>query len=238
MKLFGISLIELVISLSLSSCIMLMLLRHYLQITQHTKILNQEIVALEEEEWVTNLIRDRVKKAGFTPCLNIRHLESLDQRNGRMHLMPWIMEDNAERFTLQRMSSNFALVHTILAPKTLKVSLSYQFNPNYPILIADCMHAEVVNLSSVIKTKDFQLLTLTNSLAFSYQAPVYIGEWIEESFFIKKGSGLFYNYHHTDELTSMVKTMNFMLESNKLLHITLGFEKQRTLKISTMMRAE
>ena len=80
-----------------------------------------------------------------------------------------------------------------------------------------------------------QAITLNDALLFTYQPPIFIGEWIEERFFIRKGR-LLYRYRHTDELTPNINSM-FIRTKATLVEVTLGQKDRPTLQINTRIRA-
>ncbi|WP_019218206.1 PulJ/GspJ family protein, partial [Legionella tunisiensis] len=84
----GFGLTEVIITVFLASLIIIVLLQHYLNCKRF--YLDAEITLEREFELqlVSDLIRDSVRRAGFTPCININHLQSIDRRsNKRIYLL-------------------------------------------------------------------------------------------------------------------------------------------------------
>ena len=81
---------------------------------------------------------------------------------------------------------------------------------------------------------------LNAPLAFEYEFPVYIGEWLEEQFFARKEGGLFYHARHTDALTADVRSMVPTLQntpSGLIVHVVLGFDHAHNIEVDTRVRA-
>lgn len=241
----GIGLPEILIGLLLAALIMTGLMHQYLSTKQQFLHIQGALDASSELQLVTDLIRESTHKAGFTPCLSIHRLTTVDQRDGHKNLFA-IDVDTTIRPTLRinRMSDYFVEISQVLSPRTVLVSESQRFSYDHPVLISDCYHAEVQHINDIIQTKNGQVMTLDKPLAFEYQPPINIGEWVEEAFFIQTSQwgkkGLFYQTHHTDELSPLVHTMSLYLQrypDGTLLQVILGLDNARTLTIDAMVRA-
>ena len=228
----GLGLPEMMISLFLASLIMTALLQHYISIKQHYRTLQSTLDTANETQWVIDLIRNSIRQAGFTPCLRIDRLIAIDHRQGQNRLEA-INTDNI--LQINRMSSHFDEVNEWVNSSQLITTRTQTVHSKSPLLIADCYHAEVVTAKEVKYMPNKQLITLNQALLFTYQPPVFIGEWIEERFFIRKGR-LLYRYHHTDELTPTINTMSVHTKAAQV-EVTLGQKQGPTLQIKTRIRA-
>ena len=239
----GVSLPELLIALFLASFIMVLLMRHYINAKQQYQYFQSKLEQRIDLQMVTELIRDSTRRAGFTPCLNIDHLKTRDQRNSR-HALKSISIGPEQSLIINRMNEQFDTVIDILDPTHLLITDLSPIHRGQSILIADCYQAEVQNVEQVKHLPNRQLLTLNQPLAFRYQPPFYLGEWLEERFFIRKSAGsktasLFYKLHQTEELTEEVQNMSLRLNKKTftLLKIILGFTKGDTQTLETMVRS-
>lgn len=243
----GLGLSELLIALLLSSFIMTGLMHHYLATKKQYSDIQKKLERSIDLQLVTDLIRDSIRKAGFTPCLSIDHLVTLDQRSEPKHLVA--LEVGADVTTpwlrTRRMSEHFDIVQQITNPMQLFTSHLQPLHRDQSIIIADCYHAEVQKISHVNGVSDGQIVMLSQPLAFTYHEPIYVGEWLEEVYSIRTGqngeSALFYqHYKHAEELTRTVHTLSARLikeQGGVLVEIILGVDNAQTLKLETMIRA-
>ncbi len=240
----GIGLPELLVSLLLSSCIMMGLMHHYLATKKQYNHVQKEVEANIDMQLVTDLIRDSIRRAGFTPCLSIEHLIRVDQRNKPQKLLAIEVDGNKPGLRINRMSEYFDTLVQIISSNQLLVTNTRQLHRGQSILIADCYHAEIQTINRVTITVKGQIITLIKPLMFTYQEPVYIGQWIEEAYFIhptKSGNAsLFYQHHHAEELTTAVKKIDIHLKKHQAhttLQVIFGLDKARTFEFETMVRA-
>lgn len=233
----GTGLVEIMIGLLLSSLIMTALMNHYLVTKRqyaHLQMALDEAMALQ---LASDVMRDSIRQAGFTPCLNIDQLTTLDHRDNHENLMAL---DVSSGLQINRMSPYFDVVNDIVNSTQLLVTPDKTILTTRPLLIADCYHAEVHRVSAINQTSRGQFITLQNPLTFTYQPPVYVGEWLQERFFVQSPGGLYYHRHHTDELTTLVKTMFVTIQKkiiNTLVQVKLGLDDGRTLTLDTKVRA-
>lgn len=241
----GTGLPEILIGLLLSTFIMTGLMHQYLSTKWQLLHIQTALDASTERQLVADLIRTSTHKAGFTPCLSINRLITVDQRDGHKNLTA-IEVDTTVRPTLRinRMSDSFTEVSQILSPIKLLAADGQPLSYEHPVLIADCYHAEVQFINNVAQSENGQTITLDKPLAFDYQLPVYIGAWVEEAFFVREGKsgkkGLFYQAYHTDELSRLVNAMSLNLhhyQTGTLLQITLGLVDAPTVEIDAKVRA-
>ncbi|BCA96300.1 hypothetical protein TUM19329_26610 [Legionella antarctica] len=208
----GIGLSEVLISLFLASIMMTTLTQLYLcnkrQYAEAEKLLDESF----DIQWIRDLLGDSVRRAGFTPCLGIERLKTMDRRNFKSNIPGMIIEQTSQQMIqINRMSEFFTGIIDIQSPTRLIVSDGTLFKELRPVLIADCQHAEVHKILSVDKLESGYVVILTKPLMFSYTPSVYIGEWREEKWFIKqrdKKKTLYYKLFHTEELTTLVHSLH------------------------------
>ena len=196
-------------------------------------------------ELVTELMRDSSRKAGFTPCSGIDHLITLDSRQEAKPLVSIdVKPENRSSLGINRMSEHFNTVLKVLSPIELLTTDIELLNQNHPVIIADCYHAEVKKIQHVNHRTGAQAIQFTTPLVFVYQPPIYMGEWLEETYFTasKKhvAKSLFYSLQHAEELTTAVQAMSVNLTTHQgrtLAEIILKLASGREVELATMVRA-
>ena len=229
----GAGLAEIMISLLLASLLMTALMNHYISMKRQYNHLQTALDEAMELQLASDFMRDSIRQAGFTPCLNLDRLNIVDHREGGEPVMA--INVSHKDLRINRMSPYFDVVTDISSPTHLLITHKKTLHVSHPILIADCYHAEIHRLREV----NGQQITLEKPLAFTYQPPIYIGEWVQERFFVRPQGGLFYQREHTDELTSLVKTMSAGVRESKntLVQNRLGLNGGRTLELVTRVRS-
>lgn len=242
----GFGLPELLMALMLASFIILLLTQQY----SHTKkiylSIQSKLEGLIDQTMVSDLIRDSARRYGFTPCSPIDYLNGIDRRFQNKPLLALEMaEDDATAFvSFHRMNERFDRVLQFLDSKTILTTGMEKIHPKQSILIADCYHAEVQTVAQVQQMNNEQRITVQTPTAYIYQDPVYVGLWIEETYFINSHStnkrSLFYRLQHAEELTTMVHTLTAKMLREKgrsLLQIGLGLDDEKPITIVTWLRA-
>ena len=77
----GIGLVEILISLTLSCFIIILLQRHYLSVRQQYIYIKSALERNIEVKLASLLLRKSIREAGFTPCLGVENLSTIDDRN-------------------------------------------------------------------------------------------------------------------------------------------------------------
>ncbi len=202
----GLSISELLISLCLSMLIIVAVSSQYLQAKQRYLHIRDRIERSYELQLVSGLLHDRIKRAGFTPCMPITQLTAINGYNDRAYL-PALELNNKSSLQVNRMSEYFSSSH-ILSSKQLLATEPVLLRPNLKILIADCQYAEVHIIDKVSNSPVGQLIQLKHAIRASFTPPVYVGEWLQERFYIKHHPGmpssLYYHHNHSEELSRYV----------------------------------
>ena len=239
----GLGLPELLIALLLASFTTMVLMRHYLNTKQQYRYIQAGLEQSIELQLVTDLIRDSIRRAGFTPCSGIDHLITIDQRGTHQKLVAIELSQNGEpSLKMNRMSEHFNTILQLVSPTELLTDNYHKFHNNQAIIIADCYHAEVQNISQLRYTAVGQSITIAQPLAFTYHGPIYVGEWLEETYSIHhphtKGR-LFYDHHHAEELTTAIHNLAARIElynGRTLLQVTLELDDAHQSILETMLR--
>lgn len=210
------------------------LMNHYISTKRHYSHLQMSLDSAMELQLASDFMRDSIRHAGFSPCLNVNLLNPFDHREGHKNIKA--LEATSE-LRVNRMSPYFNVILNMSASNHLTATRDTILHPTQLVMIADCYHAEILRISSVKQTTSTQAVTLNSSLNFLYEPPVYIGEWLEERFFVPSKEGLFYQREHTDELTSLVKTISIK-RHNQMVEVQLGLDGDKSLMLASRIRAQ
>ena len=224
----GFNLLELMISLLLSSVIIICLLHHYITIKQQVIAVNDTIHEQTDLLWMYSLIKTTIHQAGFTPCGNIKHLI-----NNQSLTDVWV--ENVDRLHLYHMAEPLGRVLEVIDTQQLQLN-NVVFPENLPIMIADCHHAET---NSIIASKKFnrvQIITLSQPLRFNYSKPIYVGSWVTDTFMINKHS-LMHIGRSTDQLSSLIQNME-VHKKNNLLDLELQDRNAKSLHVVAVVRQQ
>ena len=236
----GISLIELMISVCLASFLIILVMNLYLQNKKNYLTIHRLLERNLDLQLISDLIRQRLRRAGFTPCLSLNLLESRDSRNGKTNLDALIIDEN--EFTIQRMSEHFTLVLQQISSTALLLKSEVNFSAKETILLADCYHAEVHQIAAVQKTTKGTLLHLEKAIFFQFVAPIYGGEWLHETFYMQKNKkgmeALFYRQNHPEELSTAVKQLLITAIGRQRVRVSLGLENSAPYAIEAKVRNE
>lgn len=239
----GISLTELLVSLLLANFIVLILVNQYSISKKHYETLHQLIERDIELQLITDLMRNSIQHAGFTPCGNLNLLSQKELANNVNVLQAIQATTNGKvsSLVLQRMNEPFTTIQKTLNPLQLMVSQDL-FSIGQRILISDCFHIEMQTIAEIQPLSTGWLLTLENPLHFKYHSPIYVGGWLKETFFIKNNArkkALYYKVHRTDELSLQVKAMNFnshWRKSEQFMDVILELNHGKSLRLTSKIR--
>ncbi|HHT0593873.1 TPA: PilW family protein [Legionella anisa] len=243
-KQMGISLTEVLISLFLASVIITPLIQLYLgskrQYLETEKVLETRF----DIHWVGDLLSDSIRRAGFTPCLGIDRLQVIDRRNhqNRIHALQAGNQPN-QFIQVTRMSEHFAKIIKIQGRTKLVIEEPVILHKKRPILISDCEHAEVHELFDVEQQSKNSIVNLNKPLFFSYSRSIYIGEYLEEKWFIKRNTNyvdtLHYQLVQTEEITPLIHFMHTRIRHTKekqFLEIIMGLDENKTYELRVLVR--
>lgn len=219
----GISLIELTISLCLSSLLITMLFQYFLHCKQQYQRAEQSLEQFLDLQLISELISDSAKKAGFTPCASINDLVSFDRRNNNLPVQA-VTLTSASTITLKRMSEAYTLAK-IDSDFQISVDKKFNLDKRYPLIISDCFQAEIHQIKQLSHSIHRTAITLAKPVNATFHAPIYIGQWVEETFHHQLTShpGFFYKTTHSELLTSVITdfTVRYLPGEPKSVHIYL-----------------
>lgn len=233
----GVGLAEFLITLLLATMISTALMRYYLTIKQQYNHIQTALEQSIDLQMVTDLIRNSTRMAGFTPCLGIEHLIAVDRRN-EQHSLHAI--ELGSELRINRMSEQFDTVLEAYSASAFLISSRQNLHQGQSILIADCFHAEVQIISEIKRVTNGQIIKISKPLSFTYIAPIYVGEWIEESYFIRSSAraepSLFYQNKHAEELSPVIHDLSTVIMNKQLMRIILTLDKGKKIELFTRVR--
>ena len=240
----GLSLSELLISLFLASVVSMTLIQLYLGCKRQYLAAEKILASGFDLQWVSDLMGDSIRRAGFTPCLGIDQLTTIDLRKNQNPIHSLLVGNQPYPFIqVQRMNENFTKLIKINNSKSIVVENFYEYHAKRPLIIADCIHAEVHELDSVENQGNQSILNLSKPLIFFYDTSAYIGEFIEERWFIKQNKNhkatLQYQSVHTEEVTPLIHSLsirNQRIKNKQFLEVTMGLDDEKTHKIRVSVR--
>lgn len=226
----GFSILECLIGMTIALTILTIFMQQYVQIKQQTELSRQNIQQLSRMQTVLQILENSGHQAGFTPCLPIAHLQTFDHRNGQTLQAFHLEIAESFKLTLQRMA-HFVPVLSHSESHSFTVLDQWRPRAHVPLIIADCQHAEVLD-GYQIKSNAIQFF---QNLKFKYHPPIYLGEWLTESFWVKPNltgkPALFYQVHQqAEELWTDVQKMQAYVETKRpypLLHISFDIAKDK-----------
>lgn len=232
----GFGLTELLVGLFLASLLFVLLSQCYLNTKRQYQEAEAILTTQLDLQWVTDLLANSIRRAGFTPCVSVDNLTTMDSRQFGTRLVGvHIQKQPHTVLQVNRMHEEFVALMDILSPTRIVVADSSLLNPHRPILIADCEHAEVHSILLLEKTTAGQVIVLTKPLLFTYGPSTYAGEWIEESWFIKANrsgiQALYYHNAQTEELTPLIHEMAITIKDKHIaLHLGLDHGVEQLIK--------
>lgn len=242
----GFSLTEALLSLFLSCIVLLILIQMYLVVTTNYHQLQKKVDAIFDKQLLSELLRHHIREAGFTPCINSDYLMIHDKRDkpGIVQAIVFNPEKKTSSIQFSHMSDAFLTVQKRLSSTQLLVDGFPAFNQKAPLMIADCWHGEIQWIKSVQAKKEGVIITLKTPLSFAYRQPFYVGEWVEEHFFMAKVAngkqGLFYGKaQHSERLSDAFTHLSghWLSKSPPIVEVLLARDNQAPLAVIARVRA-
>lgn len=240
-KSLGYSLSEVLISVFIATLIMTLLSQVYLHNKQLYKNSQKILATRMEVEWVSELLSDSLRRAGFTPCVGIEKLTTMDTRNPLEKMVAYHLLSSQDGLQVSRMSEFFSYVTEAMNPYVLKVALPFQMSERKVVLVADCYHAEVHEVERFERLPHATQIVLTKPLVYAYQK-AFIGEWIEEQWRVqtnKRGmKSLYYQFGHKEELSAVIHTLHVRqrAQHQQLLDVMMRLSNGMTHQFSVAVR--
>lgn len=241
----GFGLTEILVSLFLSTIIITSLIQLYLNVKRSYLEFQKVLEVHLEIQWITDLLTDSIRRAGFTPCLGVDHLVSMDMRHFGTSLrgIKWV-QSSVQSLQINRMSEIFSERISFISPTELTVASPVVFNKHRSLIVADCQHAEVHQILKVDKLAKGQKITLATPILYSYDEATFVGEWIEEQWMFKpnaKGvNTLHYRSIQTEELSALIHSLSVygeLIHGRQYIKINMNLDKNQPHEFSAMVRS-
>ena len=204
-------LVELLLGLLLGSFLLMLLTRQYLIAKQHSDKTFQAIQLAYDKQAISELLRRSIRQAGFTPCGALGQLVMPSDDGTAPKQAIAVNVGDKQALQIMRMSDEVAIVTKVLSPHQLIVEADATFKLKEKVLLADCFHAEVNTITASRRLGTNWQIALKQALHFTYVPPIYIGEWLEERFFVDKNrsgvNALYYQHQHAEEFATFVQSM-------------------------------
>lgn len=230
-KQLGISLTELLVSLFSSSLLILILMNQYLSVKHHYQHMVKSLDKHLDMQQIIDLMRDVARQAGFTPCMGLDYLATLDTRSSPKALQALEIHLG---FQSNHMNKHYNLLLQQQSLTQWTTTLNVPLSSKKTVLISDCVHAEVHDIEKVNIKKNHQEIEFTRPLAYHYIPPVFIGEWVEEQFFVRSNI-LYYRSTSTESLSTAVQAMSVSFNP-PLLQVNLRLDAKQSIKFETALR--
>lgn len=237
----GIGLIEIMVSLFIASIILVIMSQLYLSSKSHYLKIQAKLEESFEIQWISDLLSDSIRRAGFTPCMGIEQLESVDLRSSPHQLNALISSKNV--LQINRMYEWFTEAIKIHSPIELEISNNINLHEHQALILSNCKQAEVHGILKQEQLGTRQLITLTEPLRFDHQVHLYLGAWLEERWFIKNKPGgeraLYYHLSRTEELSSLIDSLfveQKIINGKGLVKVSLGLRDGNEHEFSVVVR--
>jgi type II secretory pathway component PulJ len=218
----GFSLSEVLICLLLASLVLTGLIKQYAQVYRQDSILNSRLEQTSDLQLVGELLRNSLRRAGFTPCGNLDDLQN--ESNSELSAVKFI----SNSIEIAHMSENyFEFSSKVDALQFLNKKTKLQ-----QFMITDCFHAVVV-------TNDKSSLgwnAVLNFIESNFIQPIYIGEYVNERFWIKDGKNFYYKFKHSEKLSDYIKSMETSWLENNIVQVKFILMDESVQKILVKVR--
>lgn len=238
----GFTLVELMVGMFLSTIIATTVLNLYFYVKRNY-LQAQELISTHYDlSLVKTMILRSVHQAGYTPCISLDQLDVYDQRSYQNKVLVPLsfINEPSGMLRINRMSEHFNEVKNIMTAYEIDLVEKRKFKPGYPLMIADCRHAEIITQYQQYKNK----IILKHPLKFAYEGSISLGEYFEERWFIQgsrnKNPSLYYYRTHKEELTPVINSLKISQVSTlpaKTLIIDLFWGKGKTYSFRASVRA-
>lgn len=231
-------------ALFLVSVISTMLIHAYVLSKQQVAFVHRKLEQQFDVQWIMDLLAGSLRHAGFTPCLGIEQLHIIDRRAVPHFITQDAIAIQHNELRINRMSEFFSTLRSVQQPQQLFVSPQTRIKKGHAVLIADCDHGELHEVAGIQKKPQGTLLTLDSPLFFNYSTVTYVGQWLEERWFIKYNNkglpALYYQQKHREELSPLIHSLvatKHMPQGKQLLTISLELNNNTTRLITVAVRS-
>ena len=223
---------------------MSVLVQHVVDVKRLAAFIFSRVDANVESYWVSELLRSRVQRAGFTPCLRIDHLRAVDARARPELLSPIeVHQRPTPQLLIRHMANDYSRVSPVRNERVLWIERGH-VTENQVIIVADCVHAEVHAVQRVTLSRGGSLVELFEPIMFQYQPMAWAGEWVTERFFMQQSKqgqmALYYQHHRVDRLSTWIKRFSATRRSVQkaiIVHAEWGMDDSMAWALDTRVRS-
>ena len=209
----GFSLSEILIGLLLAGMLSAGLLQQYLQVYRQDRITRSQVSENLDLALLSDLLRSRLRVAGFSPCGNIN---SLRRTPGSLQAISEVT-GGIEILRMGESYLQFASLEDI--GKVIQASSI----KHSELIIADCYHAEIYKNNHV--------------LHYHYSSPIFIGELIKEHIYLN-GRDIFYKLKHAEKLITGVAKFSVTAVKNDLIRAEINLLSGRKQTVFARVRSQ
>lgn len=183
----GLTLIELMLALTLSTIILSTLIAVYLSSEKNFQTQNSLSTIQENARTIIQLLKTNIHNAGYIGCAKLK--DNFFIKNYADYALnaknKIVITNNA--ITIRHMSIEHDYVTATMQDySTLSVSSAYPFYQNDILLISDCKKAEIFQVKNSYITKQEQIITTTEPLSFFYEKNADVGKLEIKNIFVDK----------------------------------------------------
>lgn len=198
----GTTLIELMISLTIVSLLVIGLTQIYLKIKASYRFQQALLETQENGRFVAHLLRAQIRGAGFIGCLKFDASLQLNfpplqfyKAEGRLwqpNLPPQLqgkVKPATDVIQIQGVGPNLSSLTRVMENQhELRVSKEQLFQVGDALIIADCLRAQRFTIAAVTVLKDSQILISYDPLKFRYEQFATVGKLRRDTYYIREAS--------------------------------------------------
>lgn len=239
-KLSGLSLIELMVALTVSSFLLVIMTAVFLG-AEHVFKIQEELSNLQENKRIAvKLLTSDLRLAGYIGCAKLtadfplKKFQSYDLKPQNKIAI------TANTVEVQHVSISHAnLLESTQGSTEIILTNDSRFSAGDILLISDCKTAEIFQIKSVIKKSHYQIIIPTVELTNIYDKQAEVAHLEKNYYFVAKTNRKssqgkpIYAFYYRDinnrktELIENINRMNVHLDNKKGIEIMLSFENDK-----------
>jgi hypothetical protein len=195
----GFSLIELLLGIAITMLLADIFIHVCLNLVkQHTR-LNDKITLSENAKFAEFILRKEIQTAGFCGCnhldrLNIHYhlsrfylpMVAIQLFSPASFLMGKAVHPESDILLIEKMSEKTNGFLGYLTMQSIKVNKKTDFQAGDPLMIADCIQADIFVPQAISEQPSFQVMMLNKPLIGHYHRHAEIGKLIAKAFFVQR----------------------------------------------------
>lgn len=186
-SIIGITLIELMLALFISSSILLAVLGVFAMYQKNSRIQSELIDEVNKNNVIQHVLGESVKSAGYVGCHTLTKDFFIDHPS--FQLMPWnCITGNDQMLRVKYAASQGNLIIRTDDQVTLVTNTKPIIHAGVWMLVSDCRHAEVVHVDKVFRYKAYQEVKLAEPLRYVYQSYAELSQLQDNRFFVDRTS--------------------------------------------------